>query len=186
MAKRNEIVIPFTIILAAFYILFNIPSYTWYYAPFLFFLITYACRLIPATRPAQWATLLFAVCLTGASGKYLRHAALMEPNYTKLGDWLNQNTPRNIRIAAVEIGTLGWHCDRNIIDIVGLTTPRNAHFTAKHDFASWFAERPDLILVHPNNPFPWERVALSSPEYEFLPVHSDGVYILRKKPPSHE
>jgi hypothetical protein len=181
MQKRNEIIIPFIFILGCFYILFNIPAYHWYYGPFLLLFIMYAVRLIPETRSAQWAALLIAACLLLASARYLHHNAKENADYVKIGEWLNQNTPKNARIATTETGTIGWYCDRNIIDLVGLTTPQNAHFTAKRDFGAWFSERPDFVVVHPNNPFPWERVAMASPEYEYLPFHSNGVYLLRKK-----
>lgn len=184
MLKRNEVTIPFIFILGCFYILFNIPGYHWYYGPFIFFFMVYTVRLIPETRPAQWSALLVAACLVCASARYLHRAGVGNANYVKAGEWLNQNTPKDAVVATAETGTIGWHCDRNIIDLVGLTTPRNAHLTAKRDFVSWFSERPDFVVVHPANPFPWERVAMASSEYEYLPIHFNDVYILRKKPVS--
>jgi hypothetical protein len=81
----------------------------------------------------------------------------------------------------VETGTLGWHCDRYIIDIVGLTTPVNSVYTAHRDFSSWFKARPDFVVVHPDGRFIWDRVALSSPEYTLLPVQFGDVGILERK-----
>ncbi len=181
ISGRNEVVIPFLFILASFYLLFNIPSYYWYYGPFVYFFIIYSVRLLPETKSAYWAALLIALCLSEASAVYLHRNGVEAVNYAKLGQWINQNTPKNAKIATVETGTIGWYCDRNIIDMVGLTTPKNARFTAKRDFAAWFAERPDFIVVHPNKPFPWEKVALTSSEYEYLPVHFEDVYLLHKK-----
>lgn len=77
--------------------------------------------------------------------------------------WVDQNTPQNARIASVETGAVGWYCNRYLIDIVGLTTPQNARYTAKRDFSSWLEEKPDYIVVHPANTFPWEEVALLPP-----------------------
>jgi hypothetical protein len=172
---------PFLILLAAFYILFNIPGYHWYYAPFVFFLTIFAFGLIPSTRSASFATLIVLMALTGASFRYLRSVAVPAVSYRDAGAWLNEHTPPNATIASVETGTIGWYCDRNLIDIVGLTTPQNAHYTAKADFTSWFAEKPDYIVVHPTDPFTWELVALHSPQYKFVPVHFDNVYILQRK-----
>jgi hypothetical protein len=128
------------------------------------------------------ATLLITLCFAGASARYLLAVGVTDPNYHDAGVWLNEHTSKAARIATVETGTIGWYCDRNIIDLVGLTTPQNARYTAKADFASWIAEKPDYVVVHPANPFPWERVALASPDYEYVPIHFDKVFILRRKP----
>ncbi|SNS78404.1 hypothetical protein SAMN05421770_102314 [Granulicella rosea] len=181
MKKRNEVAVPFLFILGCFYVLFNIPNYHWYYAPFLYFFAIYAVRLIPDTKAATWATLALVLLLFKGSFNYLRDNAVENPQYAKIGQWLMQNTAPNERIAAIETGTIAWYCDRNIIDIVGLTTPQNGRFTAKRDFSSWIKDKPDLIVVHPDLPFAWEKVAFQSPDYEYVPVHFDGVYLLRRK-----
>jgi hypothetical protein len=185
MSKRNEIVVPFVLILGSFYVLFNIPDYFWYYAPFLMFVVLYAVRLIPETRASQRAGFAFAVCLAVASGVYLKKHTINAVDYISMAQWMDQNTPREARIASVETGTIGWYCDRNLIDIVGLTTPQNAHYTARHDFSSWITEKPDFIVVHSKLPFPWENVALSSHDYEFMPVHFGDVYLLRRVGSAH-
>lgn len=184
MSKRSEIIVPFLLILGSFYILFNIPRYHWYYGPFLFFLFLYAASLIPNTRAAQWAGFFFAVCLAASAGIDLHKNAHDDLAYANMAKWIEQNTPQNARLASVETGTIGWYCDRNLIDIVGLTTPQNARYTAKRDYSSWFAEQPDFIVVHPGNPFPWEKVALASSDYELLPIHFDTVYLLHRKSPA--
>jgi hypothetical protein len=181
LSECNQIIIPFLLIMVSFYLLFNIPGYHWYYAPFLFILIIYSSSLIPETRIAQQAGLFFAICVVIGSGINLRKTAHDATAYVQMGNWINKNTPSNARIAAVETGTVGWFSDRYLIDMVGLTTPVNARYTAHRDFSSWFSEQPDFIIVHPRQAFPWENVALSSPEYELMPVHFDDVYLLRKK-----
>ena len=183
-AIDNEVVPPFLFGLAAFYILFNIPGYHWYYAPFVFFLILYACRLLPQARSAWVAASLVALCFAYGSALYVHRASLKATgwrDYAQAGQWLNSNAAHDASVATVETGTIGWYCDRQIIDIVGLTSPRNAHYTAEGDFSSWFAEHADYIVVHPGEPFPWERVALNSPDYERLPVSFGSVSLLRKK-----
>ena len=183
LEKANELLLPFLSILGAFYILFNIPSYFWYYAPFLFFSYLYAVHLIPRTRHAWTISLLMAVTLVTASFTTARRSGKEDTNYALLARWLSHNTAPDARIATAETGTIGWYCDRNLIDIVGLTTPQNATYTAHRDFSSWLAEDPDYIVVHPGNPFPWERVALASNRYEYVPVHFGPDYLLRKKQP---
>ena len=173
--------LPFLAILGAFYILFNIPSYFWYYAPFVYFLTIYAVRLLPETRPVYLAAAILGLCFTEASAVYLHRADIVHQPYVALAEWLNRNTPPDATVASVETGTIGWYCDRHLTDIVGLTTPKDATYTARRDFSSWFNERPDYIVVHPDLAFTWEKVALASPEYEMLPIHFDGVYLLHRK-----
>lgn len=43
--------------------------------------------------------------------------------YTKAGKWAAQNLPFDASITALEIGYLGYHAQRRIIDLVGLVTP---------------------------------------------------------------
>jgi len=181
LAVANKIVIPFLLFLGTFYILFNIPNYFWYYAPFLYFSYLYAAHLIPQTKTSWFVALVLVVALTNVSAVTLRLLGVENTNYANLASWLNQNAAQNATIATTETGTIGWYCNRNIIDMVGLTTPQNATFTAHRDFSSWFLENPDFVVVHPDIPFPWEKVALASPNYEFAPVHFGPVYLLRKK-----
>jgi arabinofuranosyltransferase len=181
MATMNAVVWPFLILLGVFYVLMNIPDYHWYYAPFLFFFLVYATRLLPQTRDAYTAAAMIVVLLAGATGAYLYRGRTNYQDYVHTAEWLAQNTPANARIAAAETGNLGWYCDRYIVDMVGLTTPRNAEFTAKGDFSSWLQDKPDYIVVHPDSPFRWEKVALASPEYEFIPVHFGAVWVLQRK-----
>lgn len=183
LRATNKIVIPFLLFLGSFYILFNIPSYFWYYAPFLYFSYIYAAHLIPRTRTAWFVALVLALDLVNVSVVTIRRLGVENVNYVHLASWLSHYTPKDAKIASTETGTIGWYCDRNIIDMVGLTTPKNATFTAHRDFSSWFAEQPDYVVVHPDNPFPWEKVALSSPNYELVPVHFGPVYVLRKRHP---
>lgn len=181
MATRNQLVIPFIVLLGSFYVLCNIPAYRWYYAPFIYFFYIYAARLIPAKKNFQVSVLIVTVCMALFSSWDLWHNGIEEEPYARAGDWLNEHTPPDARIAAIETGTIGWHCDRYLIDVVGLTTPANARYTANGDISSWIKERPDYIVVHFDGRFRWEKVALASPDYEFLPVRFNSVGLLRRK-----
>lgn len=181
MKRWNRLLIPFFLILGMFYVLFNIPNYYWYYAPFLFFGIIYAASVIPQARASQWAGFAFALCLALSAAKDLKKNGNEDASYSKMAHWIDENTPQDARIAAVETGTIGWYSNRYLIDIVGLTTPQNARYTAHRDFSSWITEKPDYVVVHPTDPFPWEKVALNNPEYHLMPIHFDKVYLLRRK-----
>lgn len=181
LSRSNQVVVPFLLILGAFYILFNIPPYLWYYGPFVYFLTIYACRLLPETRAAYLSAAFVAICLAQASVLYLHRKGLAPKPYEQLAYWIDANTPPDSLIATSETGTIGWYCRHPIIDMVGLTTPQNAIYTAHGDFSSWFKARPDYVVVHPAEPFPWEVVALQSSQYQYAPVHFGDVYLLRRK-----
>jgi len=175
------VVLPFLAILGAFYILGNIPNYHWYYAPFMFFFTIAAVQALPPTRPVRLALLLMAFLVARDTALYLHHQDKDPQPYDEAGQWLSAHTAPNARIASVETGHIGWFCDRYLIDIVGLTTPRNGTYTTHRDFSSWVLDRPDFIVVHPDVNFPWEKVALSSPDYEMLPVSFGSVRLLHRK-----
>jgi arabinofuranosyltransferase len=182
ISRWNPVAIPFLLILGLFYVLFNIPAYHWYFAPFVFFIVLYVSCLIPQTRSAQMAALFLALCTAVYSSQKLKHDSHEAADYRNIALWIDQNTPQNARIATVETGTIGWYCDRYIIDILGLTTPANASYLARRDYSSWLSERPDYIVVHRETPFPWEKVAMADPHYELLPVRFGQVSLLRRKP----
>ena len=148
LAKWNEIVLPFLAILAAFYILGNIPGYFWYYAPFFYFLSIYAVCLLPRTKSSYVGASIFGLCLAISTALYLHRTDSVRDDYIDAGLWLDHNAAPDADIASVETGYIGWYCSRHLIDIIGLTTPQNAVYTAHRDFSSWFAARPDYIVVH--------------------------------------
>jgi hypothetical protein len=184
MAQRNKVVLPFLLILGSFYVLFNIPNYFWYYGPFLYLFTIYAARMIPENATFKRMLALVAFMSFVASYHYLRENGIEERDYAQAAKWLDRHTPPGSTIAAVETGTLGWYCDRNIIDIVGLTTPINAKYTQHADFSSWIKENPDYIVSHSDLRFPWEDVAATDPRYELLPVQFGHVVVLRRKSPA--
>ncbi len=44
--------------------------------------------------------------------------------YFGVSTWINRNIPGNARIEAAEIGTLGFYCNRYLMDSLGLTLPK--------------------------------------------------------------
>lgn len=149
----------------AFFTVLNIPSYHWYYAPYYTFAFFYASvgasslrqRFQRATSPAlrvSGTILAFGVMalLIGRSFRItLPAVACNSANsaYRDIGLWLRDNTPPNAKIAAVEIGAVGFYSHRYIIDILGLVTPGNARSFGKRRFNDWFKQHPpDYILAH--------------------------------------
>jgi hypothetical protein len=155
----------FLLLLTAFYTLFNIPNYHWYYAPFYLILFFYAgagvgwlTRRLGAVsrRELRLAGLTTMAVLVGLfivrsfRITELRLAATTQPPvYRKIGLWMAQTLPPDSRLAAAEVGTLGWHSGLHIIDILGLVTPRNAEFLGQRRFGAWLQHHsPDFVLVH--------------------------------------
>lgn len=186
----NRLVLPFLAILLAFYLLFNIPGYKWYFAPFICFAMIYACAALPRTGLWRWAIvpLLLLSSATALHRFYAQPPQSTTQGYTGIAHWLLANTPPDARIEAGEIGTLGFYAQRRyLIDILGLTLPKNALHVAHADSRSWLAEdHPDYVVVH-YAPWVFEDVVKQSPDYERVPVDfGKVVYLLRRKDqPSH-
>lgn len=176
----SSIVLPFSALLFLFYWLFNLPAYHWYYAPFLLVAIIYAT--VALTRRRMNAAVLVAVLVVQAAtnGAWLVKSTSSKHEYARAGEWLAQSTQANARVAACEIGELGWVSHRYIIDILGLTTPKNAEYISRREPDRWLPEdKPDYIVVH-RIPWVWEQVAVHSPDYEPTSFRSDTLVILRR------
>jgi hypothetical protein len=181
--RWNRVVLPFLAILLAFYTLTNVPAYPWYYAPFVLFAIVYAGFGLPHTRWAYAGLTAVTLHLVVFGGLLLHGASALYANYRSVGAWLQANTQPGATVAAAETGTLGWYApDHPVIDIVGLTTPRNATLLARHDTSSWLAEdKPDYVVMHTPAWVTGEAAVLQSPDYERLPMDWQGVYLMRRK-----
>jgi hypothetical protein len=181
--RWNRIVLPFLAILLAFYSLTNVPAYPWYYAPFVLFAIVYASFGMPHTRSAYAGLTAVLLHLTVFGALLLHGASALYANYRSVGAWLQANTPPGATVAAAETGTLGWYApDHPVIDIVGLTTPRNAALLARHDTTSWLAEdKPDYVVMHTPAWITGEAAVLQSPAYERRPMNWQGVYLMKRK-----
>lgn len=179
-SRLNQVVLPFLAGLLVFYVAFNIPNYYWYYAPFVCFGIFYAVLALPRTRATSIVlSLVIAECaITGIL--QLRHSGPVIA-YRDMSAWINTHTAPDAKIAAVEIGTVGWNCKRNVDDIIGLTNPKNAALIAHRDLRTWLAQdKPDYVIMH-QKPLLGEIAAAESADYSYLPVHYGGIYLMRRK-----
>ena len=150
----------FLVLLLAFYVGLNIPNYHWYYAPFLFFLIIFACRgiwqfgeyaLAKGHRTTQ--AMLLALLLIGALVSVQKIVSFevrgATQSYVDMGVWLRDNTPVTASVAMVEIGTVGWYSQRPIVDILGLVSPYNSAYIGERHFMHWLLHyQPEFILRH--------------------------------------
>jgi hypothetical protein len=181
----SSVLLPFSFILGAFYVLFNIPDYHWYYAPFIFFVALYAVRGVPRTMLAHACLILAVVFSFAASVRWMSRTSGLQttglPNYMAMGNWIRLNSKPDARVAAVETGTLGWYDDRYTDDIIGLTNPANARRLQHHDLTSWLDDqKPDYVVMH-ETPILGETAAAQSSDYVYVPVHFGPIYLMKRK-----
>lgn len=160
--KFLRILFVYVILMTAFYLALNIPNYHWYYSIHMvtfFVLASYGaydifCFISKKVNKnylkfTLWALILAYPIGTQVQMFILLHKEVPHKEYTEIGEWIKKNTPEDSKIAAVEIGTLGWYSDRYIIDILGLVNPLNADFIGQRQFSKWYDHyKPDFILVH--------------------------------------
>jgi hypothetical protein len=71
----------------------------------------------------------------------------VERAYRDLGRWFRTNTPARASIGYLEIGILGYHAERTLIDPLGLVNPDVAPHVAQRDFLWAYRHyRPDYIV----------------------------------------
>lgn len=194
----TRLILIYLAFLGAFYVFLRIPNYHWYYAPFFYFLMLYCgsgvfqltFKSIKLARKHRlyWISavpcVLLIIAFSAANLKLSDISRGSFDPYKNIGDWIDNNTPKNSVVAAAEIGTIGWYSNRYIIDILGLTNPYNADYIAKKDVHAWLGKySPDYILVHePLWPFEASATCLTSsgayaPEQGF---HFPGYQLLAK------
>ncbi len=154
--------------LAAYALLRIRYTFHWYYYPFLPGLLLASMDILQTAREktlekfnwlsAQVLTVLVLVplLLTVALGslRLLQQAdtapALGSRNkvYALAAEWICRHTPEQATVAVPEIGLIGWHCDRPIVDPFGLVSPEMIPFIQSGDkLGGVVALRPDVIVI---------------------------------------
>lgn len=158
----NLVLLLYLALYSGFYLFLNIPNYHWYYSPYFAFLPFYAAvgvgfavsRLsnglgvarsiaiaLICTLPIGYVAVKFTQVNNVPRGGH--------PDYRALGEYIARSTPKASVVAAVEIGTLGYYADREIVDILGLVNPDNARFIGERDFDEWLKHyKVDYIVAH--------------------------------------
>ncbi len=160
--KVLKILIIDSILLIIFYASLNIPNYHWYYSVMfltLFLLSSFGVCFLSEyiTFRSVKKSIISLVIILVFIYTGITHLEIVQlnknekpnQNYRYIGEWLRNNTPESSKIAAVEVGHLGWYSKRYIIDILGLTNPHNAEYIGRREFSKWFEiYKPDYILMH--------------------------------------
>ena len=184
------------------YIIFNIPSYHWYLVlpDFLIQLSAlYALgTFLNNAQKSHWARTLPAVChlyrliqqspkalalstpllmlipaaLTLKSGLENPRRDQRSISYARITREIDENCGEG-RLAAVEVGTVGFNTDRTIMDIAGLTSPRGQFVTTQR-MDTFYSDPPELLLLHA--PI-WAHEAAIYTDHRFPLVYEHGVIV---------
>ncbi len=100
---------------------------------------------------------LILALLVGQVRQVFTHSRLSDtryPLYKATGEWLEQNTSPDTAIGMLEVGIIGYYCNRTIIDFVGLIQPAVAlqltPDSTYQDSATWAIDQyhPDYLVLH--------------------------------------
>lgn len=160
--KASLILFSYSIFIALFHISLNIQNYHWYYAiHFLTMIVFVSYGIIDVTQyfKSKIAKPIFRTIVIVLIFAYpvLTQVELFRllqregpiDGYKAAGEWLFENTPTNVKVAAVEIGHVGWYSKRYTVDMLGLVNPGLAENVGRRETDMWFnTYRPEYILVH--------------------------------------
>jgi hypothetical protein len=165
------LVVGWSLLYTAAYTALGVTSYFWYYGPVVVGLIVligagltaiFECSVrVLKRRWAGWAALaigliavLIPVCLTLWRSTTSPDARLAI--YRATGEWLRDHTPADARVGALEVGIIGYHAQRPMIDFAGLLQPDVAlqlsPTTSYDDAAVWAFQRfrPEYLVLQSN------------------------------------
>ncbi len=131
--------------------------------------------------------MILFVLLIGISLSHLprcqRYAKGLSQAHIRLGQWIDQNTSSNARIAVGDAGAIPYYANRHTIDIMGLNEPYLAHLPGrlghKIDTEYVLAQKPDIVILLSENPPPLSfrgRTPIDRALYEAL--EREGSFVL--------
>ncbi len=132
---------------AVAYALLDVPFYFWYVTP-LFASLGLSAALVLAVQPrarGRWlvATLMLVLALLGWMDQQRLAVRTARPSakmaaYVRAGQWLQQHTSQDSTVAAIEVGTIGYYSQRQVLDLLGLVTPGAKAYLRRKDTAGFF------------------------------------------------
>jgi hypothetical protein len=173
-ARSWGLIVGWSILYFIAYSLLGVSSYFWYYAPLVTgfavlagITIQFAVELIykllkniykPSIPAFFVLSLILASPVLYENIRFVNNTSLqIDPRYQvyqAAGNWLDQHTPSNASVGALEIGIIGYYGNRYLIDFAGLIQPAVAkHLTEKatyEDAAIYAIEtyNPDYLILH--------------------------------------
>lgn len=152
-----NILLVWTALYLATYILINPPDYPWYYTPLalgMALLLALGSEAVLRKRHATQAIALAFVLAAIALLLPIQTRRKEYPNnlvrYRAASDWLNAHASNNASVGADEIGVLGYfYRQGSIVDGLGLVTPGVAAHVKRKDF-DWYVHQyhPDYLMFH--------------------------------------
>jgi hypothetical protein len=165
---RWILLIGWSISYAIAYILLQVTSYPWYYAPLVVGVLTLVGLGMTLSRQLVRRVLRSQRVLVGMQAVVLAVLLLAQVNdlyalqqspdprleiYQAVGEWLRESTPADARVATLEVGIIGYYSQRTMIDFAGLIQPETSlQFTDAYTYsdAAFWASRtfqPDYIVL---------------------------------------
>lgn len=163
------VVVAWFVLHNAAYALSGVPPYSWYYVPMLVQLTCLAAFgvsrmpwmvLVARSRPsvivgsAAIGVAVLAVVNRPAIWTSIERGIEgdVDPRsapYYRIGRWLDRHALPRERVAATEIGIVGYYCRRHLVDFIGLVTPGVAPRLRDHAHidAAMKRYRPDYLVV---------------------------------------
>ena len=135
-----------------------------------------ATRLVVRVGSRAWlsaiALLAVVFAVLGAQA-YTRDVQIIETEMVAAARWIRANTPADARVAAHDIGALGYYAQRELLDLAGLVSPEVIPFIRDEArLAAWLDSQEADYLVT----FPGWYPALVQTQKGGLKYQTDGAY----------
>ena len=136
----------------------GVPAYHWYALPVVFSIIfslggTLQWSLDGSKLARRTLSPLVGLVALLGIGWNLHHYSIFDPleprvaAYRTVAEWIVNETPEHWTLAAAEIGTLGYHSRRTMVDMGGLLHQQVEQLGAG-ELGWWMQKRPNLVLLH--------------------------------------
>lgn len=155
----------YLVLYTAFYVFLKIPNYHWYYSMYYFFSSVFV--IVALNTFYQWGkglnimvsnrlmrsvvlglSVFVSVAFTRVNLQFVASSGPFGP-YQRIGLWMREHLNEDAKVAMIEVGTVGWYSKLYIIDILGLTNPKNAQALGQKAMLDWLKyDAPDFILLH--------------------------------------
>ena len=113
--------------------------------------------------------------------------------YRDAGEWIRASTPEESSVAYLEIGVLGYHSRRPLLDLLGLVSPESLPYVASRDLLGALRARPtELVVSRPRSRMgpvvssPWFQARYEEAARFHPPRGRDWVAVYRRKPGTAE
>lgn len=173
----------------AAYSLLRVPFNHWYYSPVLlaFVLVSAEGYRVIVAGARRLSPMLCLIA--GALGLFVIYSQMLttyrigsnqpEPRtlaYTKVGLWLQSHAKAGDRVAAAEIGVIGYVSEQPIVDMAGLIHREGPAELRKKNFGWWLESyRPEFVITH-SPVWPLEKAVETSQEYRIVKEFEEPFY----------